>query len=223
MGQSHSSSSSTTGATPKRRLLITPKKLIRLRKPATTSAEGAKRNDASAHNQRKKSGGVFEDYQSADTGESNLSKQHTQLVISHVLSSLFTYNFHLLVFDVEQLIKTKTFNNNEDYDDLQLPPTSTSQPVLNSRQSETHTNEHFMEAAATGKYSNERAFSHDLSAKDESLIEESLLQLRELIENLLCSDHSDAPIVIEIDSEEKSLKILPQSSLTKEEELNRGE
>lgn len=116
--------------------------------------------------------------------------------------------------------KTKTFSNNDD-DDLQLPLYH--QPVFNSRQSETHTSENIKPAATTTAKHNERAFSHDLSARDESLIEESLLQLRDLIENLICSDHADAPIVIEIDSEEKSLKILPQSLLAREESLGKGE
>lgn len=144
----------------------------------------------------------------------------------------FLFQFLLVAVLVEQLIKTKTLNNNYCNDQIQLT-SSYQQPVLGSRHSETHTNENNMESStatttitsaiptARGKHNSERAFSHDLSAKEESLIEESLLQLRELIEHLLCSDHSDAPIVIEIDSEEKSLKILPQnlqSSLTKEEE-----
>jgi hypothetical protein len=61
------------------------------------------------------------------------------------------------------------------------------------------------------------AFSHDPTARDESsLIEENLLQqLRELIENLLCGgDRIDGDIVLEIDSNEKTLKILPQHSAT---------
>lgn len=140
----------------------------------------------------------------------------------------------MCILHTEFLIKTKTFSNVDDDDDqLQLP--AHHEPVFNSRQSETHTNENIniIPAATattttnTAKHNNERAFSHDLSARDESLIEESLLQLRELIEQLICSDtHADAPIVIEIDSEEKSLKIIPQSSLGAREEdevIGRGE
>jgi hypothetical protein len=125
------------------------------------------------------------------------------------LSSSFRYHRNALE---EQLITTN---------DLQLPLHE--EPVL-SRQSETHTHENAAATTSTttAKYnSSERAFSHDLTAKDESLIDESISILRELIEHLLCSDHSDAPIVIEIDSEERSLRVLPQSSLAKgEHELN---
>lgn len=100
------------------------------------------------------------------------------------------------------MIKIKSLDSD---DDSQIHLNFDAEQVSSSRQSQTHTSEN----VATTKHSNEKAFSHDLTARDESLIEESLQHLRELIENLLCSDHSDAPIVIEIDSEEKSLKILP--------------
>lgn len=121
-----------------------------------------------------------------------------------LISFFFIHLF--LIYKTERLIKTKALES-DDNDSLTQ---SQAEQVSSCRQSHTNTCENVAEA--TTKHSNERAFSHDLTAKDESLIEESLHHLRELIENLLCSDHSDAPIVIEIDSVEKSLKILPHSS-----------
>jgi hypothetical protein len=122
---------------------------------------------------------------------------------AHLLPLLFIQKYFLCA---ERLIKTKALESDDS-----LTQSQTEQ-VSSCRQSHTNTCENVVEA--TTKHSNERAFSHDLTAKDESLIEESLHHLRELIENLLCSDHSDAPIVIEIDSVEKSLKILPHNSPT---------
>jgi hypothetical protein len=84
------------------------------------------------------------------------------------------------------------------------------EPVFNRHKETTHTHEN-VEAS---KHNEIAALSHESTTKDESLIEENLLQqLRELIEHLLCGgDRLDGDIVLEIDSIEKTLKILPQQS-----------
>lgn len=201
MGNLHSTSSTSIGdelqVPQKKRLLITPKKLrAKLRRQSNEQNSGAL---GIAQNQSLKSGDYNVVYQSADTGECAMCSS----------SSSFLLYIHIwFIYKTERLIKTKALED-DDNDSLTQ---SQAEQVSSCRQSQTNTYENVAEA--TTKHSNERAFSHDLTAKDESLIEESLHHLRELIENLLCSDHSDAPIVIEIDSVEKSLKILPHSSPT---------
>lgn len=120
---------------------------------------------------------------------------------------------------VEQTTKTKTFNHDNDYDginSLHLP--AYEEPVFSpDRHTETTHTKANVEVAKHSEA--DKILSHDLTVKDESLIEENLLpQLRELIENFLCGGNRiDGDIVIEIDSIEKTLKILPQSSLVKGE------
>lgn len=105
--------------------------------------------------------------------------------------------------------QTTTKTNHHDID-IQSLPTYETEPVFNRHKETTHTHEN-VEAS---KHNEKAAFSHDSTTKDESLIEENLLQqLRELIEHLLCGgDRLDGDIVLEIDSIEKTLKILPQQS-----------
>ncbi|CAG9798032.1 unnamed protein product [Chironomus riparius] len=102
-----------------------------------------------------------------------------------------------------------TTKTNHDID-IQSLPTYETEPVFNRHKETTHTNAN-VEAS---KHNEIAAFSHESTTKDESLIEENLLQqLRELIEHLLCGgDRIDGDIVLEIDSIEKTLKILPQQS-----------
>ncbi|XP_070509313.1 protein cappuccino-like isoform X2 [Chironomus tepperi] len=108
-----------------------------------------------------------------------------------------------------------TSKTNHDID-IQSLPTYETEPVFNRHKETTHTHKN-VEAS---KHNEIAAFSHESTTKDESLIEENLLQqLRELIEHLLCGgDRIDGDIVLEIDSIEKTLKILPhQSSLVRGE------
>lgn len=207
MGNLNSSSSTSihadlSTAQQKKRFLITPKRLkSKLRRQSVEQNSGT---SLIAQSQSKKSGDYNVLYQSADAGECEC----------HVLVSFFFFFIHIFIYKIflliiESLIKTKPLESD---DSDSLTQSQHSEQVSSCRQSYTNTCENVAEA--TTKHSNERAFSHDLTAKDESLIEESLHHLRELIENLLCSDHSDAPIVIEIDSVEKSLKILPHSTPT---------
>ena len=111
--------------------------------------------------------------------------------------------------DTELFIEQTTTKTNHDID-IQSLPTYETEPVFNRHKETTHTNVN-VEAS---KHNEIAAFSHESTTKDESLIEENLLQqLRELIEHLLCGgDRIDGDIVLEIDSIEKTLKILPQQS-----------
>jgi len=113
------------------------------------------------------------------------------------------------VYGTNFVERTTTKTNHHDID-IQSLPTYETEPVFNRHKETTHTHEN-VEAS---KHNEKAAFSHDSTTKDESLIEENLLQqLRELIEHLLCGgDRLDGDIVLEIDSIEKTLKILPQQS-----------
>ncbi|KAG5675766.1 hypothetical protein PVAND_005643 [Polypedilum vanderplanki] len=109
---------------------------------------------------------------------------------------------------------------NEGEDDIQK--TADSRDRHKDTQQQTHTDENVETAKHNHDDKVAATFSRDPTARDESLIEENLLQqLRELIENLLCGgDRIDGDIVLEIDTIEKTLKILPQqtSSLVKEDQ-----
>jgi hypothetical protein len=121
-------------------------------------------------------------------------------------------------------VATSKFYDYNDYDESQLPA-YVKEPVFSNRHTKiTHTSNENVKATSSNNDNDDgdeaTAVSNELTVKEDSLIEESLLQqLRELIENSLCGGtRIDGDIVIEIDPIEKILKILPQSSLHRDVE-----
>lgn len=246
MGQSQS----TQHPNQKRRsFLITPKRLIKLRRQTSSENSGARsQQDDSTQTQFE---GESNYHETADCNVQGMCVQnqnnpHAFFLVPLsfffffdffycvcVCKNVIPQHFNFNVSRVEQTTKTKTSKHPHDYDKLKLHlPSHLLKPVFsaNRHKETTHTNECGETAPKQQqqRQSDEAAetFSHDLTAREGSLslIEENLLQqLRELIEHLLCGgDRIEGDIVIEIDPNEKILKIVPQQSSSVREDQELG-
>jgi hypothetical protein len=247
MGQSHSSilNQPSTTSLKRKSFLVTSKKLIRLRRQTSSGENSGAASSVQDGTTQTLNKGENDNQKTADaaaargmlcktkTNSPHKSNRHHRahafLFRSVVVCKNFMYVFmqqHMQEAcgreQNDQNKKNKVDTHVSSFTFTTSIHTKTSS-FFSDRHRDTQ-NTHTYENVEAAKHNDKvaaAAFSHNPTARDESLIEENLLQqLRELIENLLCGgDRIDGDIVLEIDSNEKTLKILPQhsSSLVRED------